>query len=338
MALYPSISNFVLEEDIDLKDIEWSPVNFTGTLNGQNHKIENLKFKSQKSLSLFGRNSGNIANLQIVLSDNEYKEITSFAGVATANYGTISNCVVNGTLTIQTNLDAVIGGLVGKNYADIENCQTSLTITIDAGYNDVVVGGLVGISTEGKILPVVKKNASNITLNAIMTDCKKFVCGGLIGKVYNHQTSSQNESHVDIAIAGSSQNTNVGGLFGEEYFASADNYSTGEIDLTDVSSTACVGGITGQFKNSNREITILHSYSTIEIIGGSNIVKGGLVGEMEGYIDSCFSNQTIELYGTKTTHAETINCEKLLSEVYDPKFNFSEDIWEISKTNYPTLK
>lgn len=333
-----SSSNFVLEDDIDLKDVEWEAVNFTGTIDGQNHKIENLTFKEKHSLSLFGRNSGQIANLQVVLAERTYENVSDFAAIAKVNYGSISNCAVTGALTLKSNAGSVIGGLVGNNYQNITNCNVSLTLTVELESQDITLGGLVGISTASKNQSQIDKNVVNLNLNISSTDGKKIFCGGLVGRALGGKNLSQNTSDVTIVATGVAQSVNFGGLFGEIYFASADNFSVGAIDLSELQTSGYVGGIAGQFKNSNREITILHSYSTIEISTPNNIVKGSLVGELEGRIDSCFSNQTMELFGNKATYADLVNCDKLLNAVYDRKFGFSEDIWTISQTKYPTLK
>ncbi len=102
---------------------------FIGTFNGQGHTISNVNYNGG---CLFGTNSGNISNLNIVNA-----VITSSGGIlACTNTGIITNCSSSGSISGSTR----VGGLVGKNSGG--TIQKSYSSASVSGSNSV--GGLVG--------------------------------------------------------------------------------------------------------------------------------------------------------------------------------------------------
>ncbi len=324
-------SKFVLEEDLDLSNIDWKTVNFTGSLDGQNHTIENLKFST--NASMFGRNSGEVCNLNIVLAEKTYK--TGFSPIARTNSGTIENCSVSGTVTLILNEEMVSGGLVATNNSIIKNCTVNLTITLQTS-KTFTFGGIAGVSEKVRDDAQILKCESNVTLDAELQNSDELNFGGLVGK--NYQTVSRSQSNIDVTIHGTAQNVVAGGLFGKAYVGNENNFAIGKFDLKNLNSTGCFGGLAGEYKNSNRISKISHSYAIVEIEGHERFTTGSLVGNLEGYVDSCFSNQGLGFYGTKILQADATNCQTLYSGYYNSNLGFDTEIWQISNDEYPKLK
>lgn len=159
----------VLDSDIDLNYIEWTPIactvavgnGFGGTFDGNNHTICNLTTKNDEYGGLFAKTCGKeIKNLNLKNVD-----ITThgYAGaVAARGWIDIVNCTVDGgTITSTPKLlssgvyddGAKVGGIIGYENDDsvgqhkVTGCTVrNLTIT---AYRDL--GGIVGCSDKGTV-------------------------------------------------------------------------------------------------------------------------------------------------------------------------------------------
>lgn len=140
---------YTLGKDIDLRDWSGADEQFVGILDGNGHKILNLKQR------LLGVNSGTIKNIVfescnyniVAINDGMVKDVIfescnieskngdAFA-VAALNAGTISGCIVKGKLSV------VEGGSVAaiamNNMGRIDNCCNYATISGDGKYYDAL--------------------------------------------------------------------------------------------------------------------------------------------------------------------------------------------------------
>lgn len=339
-----SHANLELSSDIDVKNILWESVNFTGNLDGKNHKISNLKFASQNKIGLFKTNAGSIKNLELFLEDHLYKDFSKFGAVAVVNYGRISNCKVYGSLNIETNIDSVIGGMVGTlEGGRMENCQSNLNFRIGVSSERVSIGGLVGEVKNGKNVSLISKNKINVSLEINSDTSKNLNVGGLAGTVKHIENKfvdiSENCVFVNLTAKGNATRFVGGGLIGQGNSFSKDNYSLGQIDVLGLEGSGFVGGLYGQYENSDLTSIVSHSYSSIKLTSNEKLVSGTLVGGLGGKIEACFTTVDMELIGVyKTSPAEDKNCKKLLGEFYDESLGFDPEIWNLPNDGYPTLK
>lgn len=145
-------SSYKIINDINLADgkynVEqgWNPIdNFTGTLDGQNHKLINLYINrpAQDNVGLFGLVNANvsltISNLQIVDCDiTGHNQVGALLGynrqpTATFNGTYISNNIyIKGKVNGNANISGLIGyiGTVGINTSSIYNTAVNSTFTI----------------------------------------------------------------------------------------------------------------------------------------------------------------------------------------------------------------
>ena len=144
-------ANAVLVNDITVNSIanmgnylEWTPIGsptnqYTGTFDGQGHKIIGLYFDdaSAEYVGLFGFSSGTIKNVGVVGSyfNGKYR----IGGVCGGNFGIIENCYNTSTVNGVGN----VGGIAGYNRnKNIKNCYNTGTISASS-YS---AGGIVGLN------------------------------------------------------------------------------------------------------------------------------------------------------------------------------------------------
>ena len=163
-----------LTADIDLKDVEWTPIGnvisypgttFKGTFDGQEHTISNMtvndKAAGYASAGFFGSITGQVKNVKF---DNATVTSTHYAGVvvgySSTNVGMeISNChVANSSVTSITELTAEghydngdkAGGIIGYCVSGDTVTNCSVTNTTVKGYRDI--GGLIGYADNGAVI------------------------------------------------------------------------------------------------------------------------------------------------------------------------------------------
>jgi len=206
--------NYTLMNDITLTTA-WTPIGssstnaFTGTLDGNGHKITGLTINNPSSdyQGLFGYigASGTVKNVGIVggsVSGKAYVgglagysrgtiqscyttcDVTGsgvdVGGLVGNNYaGTIKNCYTTGNIIATSSANSYTGGLVGINVGTIQNCYTTSNVT---GYK--YVGGLLGMNNTGKIENSIALNPS-ITRASGSTDTNFGRVGGATGGTYS---------------------------------------------------------------------------------------------------------------------------------------------------------
>ena len=197
--------NIILDNDIDLSDIDWTPIGtesrpYTGNFDGGGHTITGLTVNQTRNyVGLIGciGSDGTVKNVKL-----ENVNITGdgyfVGGVAGTNYGTIENCSVDGTLT---NYVHYLGGVVGNNYGSIIGCSSSGTIT-GTGPN---VGGIGGQSVGGTIMACY--SVANIK--------GRSSSGGVLGQT-NRETVVIACYHAKGNVTGE-QSRMIGGVIGWNY-------------------------------------------------------------------------------------------------------------------------
>ncbi len=172
--------NYVLMNDIDLANVEWTPIGnnttyFTGKFSGNGKVVKNLTIPTQGNyIGLFNVNRGLIMNLGVegtVTSSGGYYG----GGIVGLNYGTISGCYFKGDVSAQSQQ----GGIVGWNAQEgiVDNCFAIGSVTGSGNY----AGGIVGFN-DGRVSDCYC--ASTVTLTGEYTD-KGGVCGTNVGTITN---------------------------------------------------------------------------------------------------------------------------------------------------------
>lgn len=319
--------DFVLANDIDFNGESFDANNFSGTFDGQNYIISNIKLSN----GLFYENSGEIKNVNVILSQNN--EMNSyFGGIAAINYGKISDCFVAGEV-IFSGETLVGGGIVATNYAEISNCQSSVNFQIVSG--DVTVGGICGSVKEGKNKIVMFQNLYAGSIDVSTT--QKADIGGIAGKLANvvdeNIDLSQNLARANITLLGTGE-ISVGGLVGFGESRSENNRSEGLIDFTDFEGTGFAGGLYGQYLAKDVfSSRIQKSVSTSNFVQNKSgsVGIGALVGNLAGRIENSFATGSENIvFGQPQNHGSTGNCQAGPDKTYNSSYSFSSEIWDLS--------
>ncbi len=150
--------NFALIEDLDFGgEISGSVVkSFTGTLDGQGHKISNFEIKFGLNTAendyisvIFENNSGTIQNIAFDYTLGTANN--SNVGLIMQNDGTIQNVYVNVNFKAYQWTTGAIAGINGST-GTIQNCVTVLNTTLTDQAAKNRLGSIVGVDYNGKIL------------------------------------------------------------------------------------------------------------------------------------------------------------------------------------------
>lgn len=243
LRIFP-YDNYILGNDIDLNNnSSFTPIKkFGGILDGNGFKIKNLNIIGEFTKVGLIENliAGEIINLGI---ENYSIDCSSsiYVGVIASDlseYSTISNCYTCGNLTIKSNNDVYVGGLIGYSTGSpgytISNSFTNSNIQV-ISEKSAFVGGLVGYFSYTKI--------PNSTV--------------YYGSIYNSYSNSsiKVETTYEASIF-STYDTNVGGLIGDSLSGThhiSNCFSMGTIDSFAnkyLSSGYLAGTIAGFYNNS----------------------------------------------------------------------------------------
>lgn len=134
--------DYILMNDLDLKDVEWTPVDFTGNFDGNNHAILNLKIRSTSESTR-------------TTYDGNYKTYdTYFAGLfGVLEDASVKNLTLMGVdVNVQKEEPCFIGSIAGfAERSNIENCKIDGTLRLDVKCKMFGVGGIVGYGGDGAI-------------------------------------------------------------------------------------------------------------------------------------------------------------------------------------------
>ena len=191
---------YILMGDIDMTSVSnWDPIGddttaFTGELNGNGFVIRNLKIhdKTDKYVGLFATSQGTIQNLGLVnvnVTGYGYEKDAQNAagGLVGINGGTITNCFVNGNISMKGieqqhpdyslgswGITGFVGGLVGENAGGtISACYVNTKVTAEG--TNKYLGGIAGLNGLGTIENVYSDGSVG----------KSFKSGGIVGINYS---------------------------------------------------------------------------------------------------------------------------------------------------------
>lgn len=204
---------YILDADVDLKGVEWTPVVFEGTLIGNGHSIKNLTITSftTKNVGLFdtigekatvsdiklegvsiqtasgadslgaltGLLKGKIENVTVSgsIDAKNSNSVGGIVGTVTSIYASIKNCSFDGSVAGNSFVGGILGGSDESGSVTLDSCTASGSVSATSA-----AGGIVGsLSNAGNGQEYYVKNCKN---NATVST-KLNYCGGVIGKLIN---------------------------------------------------------------------------------------------------------------------------------------------------------
>lgn len=227
--------NITLDNDIDLSDIDWTPIGtesrpYTGNFDGNNKTIRGLEINQSgtDNVGLIGYlgSEGKVQN--VVLANISVSGANCVGGIAGQTDGTVENCSVNGTVTGKGFTDT--GGIAGSNYGTISGCSAEGTVT-----GSVNVGGIAGGSYLGVIIDGCHSTAA----------VSGSLCvGGVVGNLGNNSFLMACYSTGNVT-ATSTDGSFVGGVVGinSQGTVTGCYHATGEITSL---GRGRIGGIVGE--------------------------------------------------------------------------------------------
>ena len=248
--------NIILDNDIDLSDIDWTPIGtesrpYTGNFDGGGHTITGLKIDKSGTdyVGLIGclGSEGKVQN--VTLTNISVSGANCVGGIAGQNYGTVENCSVNGTVTGKGFTDT--GGIAGSNYGTISGCSAEGTVT-----GSVNVGGISGLCVPNY------DTGTDSLIGSTIEGC-----------------------HSTAAVSGISSVGGVVGNLGNGCSLMA-CYSTGNVTATITGGYAHVGGVVGI--NGQGTVTACY-HATGEITSSVGDRIGGIAGcNDQGTFTACY--------------------------------------------------
>lgn len=298
-----------------------SSTKFSGTFDGKNHTISNLKTSGQYS-GLFGYvNGATIQNLTVNVANNA--GATSAGGLVGAVNGTttIRNCTVNGTISGTHQVGGFVGFAQGV-YQDntlvlpcnltIEGCTNNATVTTTSQASDnnrTSAGGFVGYVNAGATVTIksyidengqTKKSTNNGKISTTSSADNKGV-GGFVGYSYGKITLTDCVNEKNATITGKER---VGGLVG--YIGKADSDSQKEMVISGCENKAAVtsnstndvygiGGIVGY--NSGHKVAMTNCINSGAITGTHE--TAGIIGYSDhSEISNCTNSGAVSGFAT----------------------------------------
>ena len=235
--------NITLDNDIDLSDINWTPIGdyynrYTGTFDGGNYTITGLTVTgSNEYAGLFGRigSGGTVKDVtleEVKIESNN--DMSAVGGVAGRSYGTLENCSVSGSVSV-SGTNSIAGGVVGyQTGGSITGCSSSATVNAGG-----VAGGVVGLADGGATLTACYAT-DNVTIESSGTG--SYFAGGVVGI---NTVSTLKACYAWGSVTGSGSGTiYVGGVTGtnDEGTLTACYHANGTVS----GPAGTTGGVTGR--------------------------------------------------------------------------------------------
>ena len=312
-----------------------APYIFKGTFDGKNNSLINLYINRTREIkvsnldeenimimieyfndeqSLFGKNIGNIINLNIENANlnGDY----NVAGICGTNQGVIDNCHTTGKMN-STGSTGITSGIVGDNVGDIKNSTASGELSgtysvsgisctnyknVSNCINYAKINENNGLFTAG----IVSKNAPTGTVENCLNVAD--VKGELLQIVTNANPKcagivANNEGNIVKCVNTGNitqygYRTYIGGISGYADGKISQCYSTGNI-LANGGYCARIGGVTG----TADQIIIENCYNTgkVTVVEPAKYTKiGGIAGETRNQVEitNCYNIGNISGVGT----------------------------------------
>lgn len=269
-------SDVVLENDIDMSGIEWTPVGsgmqaggYSGDFNGGGKSICGLVVNTDGDAGFFGglASGAKVHDLRFCGSKVTGGSKSSYAGiVAGASLGVIEDCVVSDS-EVSGNY---AGAIAGNNSVQINRCIAA-DVHVNAGYS---AGGIAG-ANYGKI-----EYCSLSGQSVVSAEGPNSCAGGIAGSSSKEGGVPTSGRLLKCAVEGATVSGNwAGGIVGENGFGIVAQCVADRVMVTGAGSVASarLGGVVGY----NTRGDVVACYSANSEIGKDDLVvgaEGGIVG------------------------------------------------------------
>ncbi len=290
--------NVILEKDIDLTNVDWTPVGsdmntgtgYAGDFNGNGKFIYNLVVESDASnVGFFGglAEKAKVHNVKFANAQVTATSGAAYAGViAGSSMGKIESCNVRSSQVA----GHYAGAIVGNNSVQVNGCN-ALDVEVSATH---AAGGIAGASY-GKTEYCSVSGNSHITTTGSSTRA-----GGIIGTSSQEGGVSTSGRLLKCAVDGATISGYwAGGIAGENSFGIVAQCIANRVTVTHNSSqpSSRLGGVVGY----NTRGDVVASYSAYSTIGTEKLISEAM-GGIVGYNNNSSSN----VYGCYSTHVSLL--------------------------------
>ena len=232
--------NITLDTDLDLTDMEWTPIGagdnnkYTGTFDGNGKTITGLT----------------------VTGSNDYAGLFGYIGSG----GTVKNVVLEDVQITSDNSLGLAGGVAGYSWGNIENCSVSGSVSSNS-----TAGGVVGTQLGGSI--------TGCSSSATVKGTRR--AGGIAGSTNSGASLTGCYATGEVTLESSgSDNYFAGGVVGNNGISTLTAcYATGSVTCSG-SGTIYAGGVTG-ISNGGTLTACYHANGTVSATNGTT---GGVSG------------------------------------------------------------
>lgn len=301
-------SYFVLTADINLGNINWTPIGnsfsdalfglpdyrlFAGNLDGKGHTVSNISIGTESAplksdvFGLFGATGGKISNLNL-------------------NGVTIHGTAENVNVFSYVYVIGLAGALAGSASGPIENCHvTNLSMTMDMNMPDGAqvgaywIGGLVGALDGSQRIEECSASGK------ITEKSGKGSIGGLIGELGKAAKITYSRSNVTVNVKADSRGgARVGGLIGK---GNGDKNPDTVISNCYAAGSVTGGAYSGGFAGSLWGLNIKNCYATGDVTGAAGsmatfVGTDAPAAYAYGSISNCYTTGTV-VVGKATGYA-----------------------------------
>ncbi len=228
---------FTLGADIDLAKYEWTPIgmgdySFTGTFDGNNKTISNLKVNlpSTAYVGLFAA-AEDVTLKNIVVENATVTGSGGVGGIVGFMGGTISvtNCHLKGKNVITAANGHFAGGMISMLYqttGDVSDCSAEGTLTVTATGGDTA--GLVGRIWDPKSI---KLTDCSVTGDITVTSKGNYLAAGLFATSQNINVTEVSNCHLSGKLRISAKEAQAAGIISGAYATLIENCSVKGEDL-----------------------------------------------------------------------------------------------------------
>ena len=227
--------SYVLDCDIDLEGVDWKPLRFFGTLDGQGHSIRHLRVTS------FDPETAR------TMDGNGYRYHTNLTGFfSVAEYAQVRNVTFEDAWVRGESEDHAFAAIVAavSTHSVFENISVSGTAVLYCGAKMAGVGGMVGFGTGS-----ITDSQADVTLVYVDTNQKKKCEQYMGGAVANGFMDCVNVSVQIDGYASVFGYAHCGGLIGMHR---QHEKRTNQNAITHITGCTVTGRITFFEKNSDR--------------------------------------------------------------------------------------
>lgn len=288
--------NVILEKDIDLTGVKWTPVGsdkntgYAGEFNGNGKFIYNLTINSTESnVGFFGglAAGGTVHDVKFANAQVTANSGGAYAGViAGSSMGKIESCNVRSSQVT----GHYAGAIVGNNSVQVNGCN-ALDIEVSATH---AAGGIAG-ANYGKTEYCSVSGNSHITTTGSSTRA-----GGIIGTSSQEGGVSTSGRLLKCAVDGATiSGTWAGGIAGDNSFGIVAQCIAHKVIVTHTSDEASfrLGGVVG-YNTRGNVVACYAAYSTVGGRGLTSEAMGGIVGynnNKNAYVYGCYSTHVLIL-------------------------------------------